>query len=95
MPMRMQHDQIAKQLLQAILEPVGPVDLEAEIAGEAQRADVCFTPDPQRQEERLRLGLLGRLTWGPCLLEAFYNTPDLDAVLDCVDKPSPTRSAWC
>jgi hypothetical protein len=84
--MRTQHDQIAKQLLQAILEPVGPVRLEEEVSGEVQRADVCFTPDPERREERLRLGLLGRLASAPCLLEPYRKTPGLDTVLDCVDK---------
>ena len=53
------HDQIAKQLLQAILEAVGPVRLEQEVAGDAQRADVCFTSDPERREQRLRGYLAG------------------------------------
>ncbi len=49
-----------------------------------QYADILHEPNPEREAERARLGLLGRLASVLCLLQIYRHAPDEDEVLACV-----------
>ena len=84
--MRLLHDQCSKQLACATLGDSGTVTTDAETTPDAQRADVRFEPDPARDADRAKLGLLGRLTDTPCLLEFFSSAPSIEEVRGCLRK---------
>ena len=84
--MRLLHDQCSKQLAYATLGDSGTVTTDAEIAPDAQRADLFYDPDPARDAHRAKLGLLGLLVATPCLIEVFSSTPSIEEVRGCVRK---------
>ena len=84
--MRLLHDQCSKQLAYATLGDSGTVTTDAEIAPDAQRADLFYDPDPARDAHRAKLGLLGLLVATPCLLEFFSGAPSVEEVRGCVRK---------
>jgi hypothetical protein len=84
--MRNRFDQLAKQIGREALSPCGVTDVNAEIAPDAQHADLRHEPDPTQDVERARIGLLGKLARSPCLIEAFAHAPDLREVRACLSK---------
>lgn len=84
--MRLRFDQIAKQLVTALLEGCGETTTNEEVLTDAQNIDLWHLPAPEADEKRARLGLLGRMTATACLLEPYHNPPDLDEALECVRK---------
>ena len=84
--MRTRFDQLAKNVLETALSPLGEVRTQEEIHGEVQAADVLFRPVAQPAIEPDRVGLLGRMARTSCLIEPFHTTARADAVLDCIDK---------
>jgi hypothetical protein len=67
--MRTRHDQLAKAILSALLQPVAHVETGREIPGHAQVADLWIEPEPVRGRELALRGVLGRMiALGPCLL---------------------------
>jgi len=83
---RTQFDQFAKQALDVLLSPIGEVRTQVEIHGEVQAADVLFLPARDHEDERIRLGLLGRMAETACLLEPFHGAPGANEALDCLTK---------
>ncbi len=79
-------DQLAKKIGLRALGPSGLTEVEHEIPSNAHQADLRHEPDPARQEERDRLGLLGRLASVLCLIEVFSSAPGEEQVLDCIGK---------
>lgn len=67
-------DQLSKQYLEEFLAPIGTVQRQYEIPGEAKFADVWFVPTPGACQTE-DLGLLGRIVQNPCLLEPYRNVP--------------------
>lgn len=67
-------DQLSKQYLEEFLAPIGTVQRQYEIPGEAKFADVWFVPTPGAFQTE-DLGLLGRMVQKPCLLEPYRNVP--------------------
>jgi hypothetical protein len=84
--MRLRFDQIGKQIGQQALGPCGATVAHDEISPDAQHADLRHEPDPAREAERARLGLLGRLAATLCLIEIYGHAPDGDEVLACLGK---------
>lgn len=84
--MRNRFDQLGKQIGQEALGASGPTVAHDEISPDAQHADLRHEPDPAREAERARLGLLGRLASILCLIEIYSGAPDEDEVLACVGK---------
>jgi hypothetical protein len=84
--MRNRFDQLAKQIGREALSACGVTIVNDEIAPDAQHADLRHEPDPARDVERARIGLLGKLARSPCLIEAFAHTPDLREVRACLSK---------
>jgi hypothetical protein len=80
------HDQLAKQYLEEFLAPLGKVERQYEVPGEAKFVDVWFVP--QRSDARLveEIGILGRMTQGMSLLEPFRNAPTRTDVRTCLLK---------
>jgi hypothetical protein len=83
---RTRFDQLAKNVLETALSPLGEVRTQEEIHGEVQAADVLFRPVAQPAIEPDRVGLLGRMARTSCLIEPFHTTARPSAVLDCIDK---------
>ncbi|APR75030.1 Hypothetical protein A7982_00376 [Minicystis rosea] len=84
--MRLRFDQLGKQIGKEALTPSGLTIAHDEIAHDAQQADLRHEPDPSREAERVRLGLLGRFAATVCLIELYGHPPDKDEVLACVGK---------
>lgn len=84
--MRLRFDQLGKQIGRRALDPSGPTVVHDEILPDAQHADLRHEPDPAREAERARLGLLGRLAATVCLIEIYGHAPSKDEVLACVGK---------
>lgn len=61
-------DQLSKQYLEEFLAPIGTVQRQYEIPGEAKFVDVWFVPNPDVTQAE-DLGLLGRMAQHSCLLE--------------------------
>jgi hypothetical protein len=78
------HDQLAKRYLEEFLAPLGKVERQYEVPGEAKQVDVWFVPE--RPGEQADLGILGRMTQGMCLLEAFRNGPTRAEIRTCLLK---------
>jgi hypothetical protein len=74
------HDQLAKQYLEEFFTPLGWVERQYEVPGEAKYVDVWFVPDPAVLGPAPNLGLLGRIATGKCLLEPYRNAPSRSEV---------------
>ncbi|WP_437911775.1 hypothetical protein WME73_29945 [Sorangium sp. So ce302] len=57
-------DQFSKNLLRDGLSLVSAVQTEVEVLAATQKIDVYCVPDPAREAERARMGLLGELSTG-------------------------------
>src|SRR5689334_15514302 len=79
-------DRLGKKIGLRALGPSGRTAAQHEIHANARQADLRHEPDPAREPERARLGLLGRLASVPCLIEMFSSVPGEEKVVDCVGK---------
>jgi hypothetical protein len=84
--MRNHFDQLAKQIGQNALAPLGRTVTHAEISPETQYADLKHEPDPARAAGRQRLGLLGQIASAICLIEVYSDTPNGDEFRACLAK---------
>jgi hypothetical protein len=84
--MRNRFDQLAKQIGQKALGPFGTAVTQDAINPETQYADLRYEPDPARQAERDRLGLLGRLGASACIIEAYSGAPSTEEFRACLTK---------
>lgn len=99
--MHFRFDHFFKKLLRALLSAVGRVDAELEVAVDAQRIDLLFTPGlrvrPRRRgagrapaapaaPDLEALGLLGRIVASCCILEAFHAPPSVEEIRGCMRK---------
>lgn len=80
------HDQFAKQYLSELLSPLGKVESSKDVSPEVRQIDLFFTPSNSKEEERKNLGLLGRLTTTPTLLEPFRNPVTPNEIRTCMMK---------
>ena len=79
-------DSYTKQLLDELLAPLGRVTTGAEVRDEPRQIDVWFVPNDRLAENRLQLGLLGRMVGQPSVLEPYSRRPRLDEVRSCLLK---------
>ncbi|WP_437335312.1 hypothetical protein [Sorangium sp. So ce394] len=79
-------DQFAKNMLRDGLSLVSAAETEVEVLAATQKIDVYSVPDPARNAERARMGLLGELAAEPSLFEPFHGTPSLRQVRRCLRK---------
>jgi len=84
--MRNSFDQLAKKVVKEALDASGLTIIQHEISRDAQHADLLHDPDPTRDAERIRLGLLGRLAAVLCLLEIYGHAPDGAELRACLGK---------
>ena len=84
--MRNRFDYLSKQLGEKTLGPSGTTVLNGPINPETQYADLRHEPDPARQAERARLGLLGRLAAVDCLIEVYSDAPSAAEFRACLTK---------
>jgi len=68
-------DQIAKKIGKEALDASGLTIIQYEIFRGAQHTDMLHEPDPTREVERARLGLLGRIAVFLCLIEVYGHAP--------------------
>jgi hypothetical protein len=79
-------DHLAKQVGKEALHASGATIVQYEISRDAQHADLRHDPDPARDAERGRLGLLGRLAAVLCLLEIYGHAPSDAEIRACLGK---------
>lgn len=79
-------DQLAKKVGKEALAASGPTIVQYEISRDAQHADLRHDPDPAREAERARLGLLGRIAAVLCLIDVFGHAPDGAELRACLSK---------
>jgi len=84
--MRNHFDHLSKQIGRGALGPSGPTAVNDVINPETQYADLRHEPDPARQAERDRLGLLGRLASVACLIEVYSQAPSGEEFRACLSK---------
>ena len=84
--MRNRFDHAAKQIGLNALAPSGTIVINDEISPETQYADLRHEPDPARQAERDRLGLLGRIAAFACLIEVYSQAPSAEEFRACLAK---------
>ena len=84
--MRNRFDHLAKEIGKAALGPSGATSVHDEISPETQHADLRHEPDPARHAERRRLGLLGRIASGVCLIEIYGHAPSPEELRACLAK---------
>jgi hypothetical protein len=79
-------DQLAKKVGKEALDASGPTVVQYEVHRDAQHADIRHDPDPARDAERARLGLLGRLAATLCLIEIYGHAPSGAEIRACLGK---------
>jgi bisphosphoglycerate-dependent phosphoglycerate mutase len=79
------HDQFAKQYLEAILSPLGTVDISLEVTSEVRQVDLYFSPS-STAPPTADLGLLGQMVATPCAIEPFRNSPSNTEIRNCLLK---------
>ena len=79
-------DYVAKEIGQKALGSSGVTVAQSAINPETQYADLRYEPDPTRQGERDRLGLLGRLAAHACLIEVYSEAPQAADFRACIIK---------
>lgn len=79
-------DQLGKQIGEEALAASGPTAVQEEIFPGAHYADLRHDPDPDRDDARARLGLLGRVASTPCLIELFSEAPGPAEMRGCLLK---------
>jgi hypothetical protein len=80
------HDSFAKDCMKELLTDFGEVEVESQIAGEIRTIDLVFRPYPEFIESLQALGLLGRMTAQPCIIEPFRNAVPAWEVRNCRGK---------
>lgn len=78
-------DQLAKDYLRDFLEPLGTVQRNFEVPGQAKYVDIWFCPHADGIQTQ-DLGVLGRIVATPCLLEPFRNAPTREEIDGCIGK---------
>ena len=79
-------DHLAKKIGKEALHASGATVVQYEISRDAQHADLRHDPDPARDAERARLGLLGRLAAVLCLIEIYGHAPSGAEIRACLGK---------
>lgn len=83
---RIRFDQLAKQYLEDLLEPLGTVHRNLEVPGELKSVDLWFAPATASAHWVPDAGLLNRITATACLLEPFRNSPTRQEIRSCLLK---------
>jgi hypothetical protein len=84
--MRNCFDHLAKNIGKEALGPSGLTVVHDEISPDAHHADLRHEPDPAREAERARLGLLGRIAAVLCLIEIYGRAPEPEEFRACLTK---------
>ncbi len=92
---RFPYDQFSKSYLEELLQPLGTVQIAREVAGEVREIDVWFSPyESINPIEVSRLGLLGRFTATPAILEPFRNAATASEICSCLLKLLEIRGEY-
>jgi hypothetical protein len=79
-------DHVGKTIGLSALGPCGTTEMEAVIAPDPRRADLRHEPDPARNAERARIGLLGRIAAIVYIIELYSGAPNDDDAIACLGK---------
>ncbi len=80
------HDTFAKEGMKELLTDFGEVEIEAQLSPEVRTIDLLFRPHPNAAQALSVLGLLGRLTAKPCMIEPFRNAVPTWEIRNCRSK---------
>ncbi|ERN40425.1 hypothetical protein KR51_00029650 [Rubidibacter lacunae KORDI 51-2] len=83
---RQPHDDLAKQFLADLLEPLGRATSSFDVFDETRQVDVFFVPASPSTDAPSLLGLFGRIGTVPCALEIFRNAPEDSDIEDSLNK---------
>jgi hypothetical protein len=84
------HDQLAKQILEALLEPLCRVKPQFEVTSAAQWIDVASEPMELDEATWDEAGFLGKMACLTCAFECYQAVLTLDEWHDCLSK----RTLW-
>jgi hypothetical protein len=79
------YDEFAKGFLETLLLPFGKVEPSYKIAAEVREVDVYFRPSCNNLD-RTDLGLLGKCTTAPAVIEPFRNSVSVPQIRACMSK---------
>src|SRR4051812_46071696 len=91
--MRNRFDYLGKRIGASALTPSGVTVVHDEISPNAHYADLRHEPDPAREDERARLGLLGRIASRLCLIEIYGHAPMVPSSVRAWASTSPSGSS--
>ena len=80
------HDDFSKAYLVELLSTIGTATPNYPFKAETREADLWFQPNPECEEGRSQLGLLGRLLPKPSLIEVFRNPANPVEIRSCKGK---------
>jgi hypothetical protein len=80
------HDDFAKAYLVELLSTIGTATPNYPFKAETREADLWFQPNPEFEQERSQLGLLGRLLPKDTLIEVFRNPASPFEIGGCRNK---------
>ncbi|MFO0759588.1 MAG: hypothetical protein U0359_24055 [Byssovorax sp.] len=80
------YDNFGKAIGASALVHSGNTEIEPVLAPDARRADIRHDPDPTKDAEREKLGLLGRIAAVVCLIELYSGAPTGEDALACLTK---------
>jgi hypothetical protein len=79
-------DYVVREIGGKALGPLGTTVTQDPINPETQYADLRHDPDPARQAERVRVGLLGELGAHACIIEVYSRAPRAHEFRACLTK---------
>jgi hypothetical protein len=79
------YDEFAKGFLETLLSPFGTVEPSYKIAAEVREVDVYFMPSGDNLD-CTDLGLLGKCTTAPAVIEPFRNSVSVPQIRACMSK---------
>lgn len=80
------YDEFSKTYLKELLLPLGDVETSRKVPAEIREIDVYFAPSSQSPQGTMQIGLLGRLTLQPALIEPFRNAATRSKIRSCMGK---------
>ncbi len=84
--MRNRFDWLGTEIGKKALGPCGVTKVQDGITSETLYHDILHEPDPAREAERARLGLLGRMADRLCLIELYGHAPRAEEFRACTAK---------
>ena len=80
------HDHLAKQILEAALDPLCKVELERGVTAQVHAIDAVSQPRAHPKIPWSQAGLLGRMAQQVCAFEHYHEPPDDEELELCISR---------